>query len=134
VSRTLRAFRVLLVLWAGSLWSLALWVAPTLFHAQHDRELAGLLAGQLFAIEAYLGVAIAALALLLPGRAKFRWGYASAALLAIMEWGLRPIMAEAHAQGHALGLGFAVWHVAGALTYLLACLAAGLLIWNDDFR
>jgi hypothetical protein len=134
VSAIARVFRVLLVLWAGSLWSLALWVAPTLFHAQHDQQLAGLLAGQLFAIEAYLGMAIAALALLLPGRAKFRWGYAAAALLAIMEWVLRPIMAEAHAQGLAWGLGFAVWHVAAALTYGLACLAAALLIWNDDFR
>jgi hypothetical protein len=129
-----RVFRMLLVLWAGSLWSLALWVAPTLFHAQPDRQLAGLLAGQLFAMEAYLGIALAALALLLPDRAKFRWGYAAAALLAITEWVLRPIMAEAHAQGAAWGFGFAAWHVAAALTYGLACLAAALLIWNDDFR
>ncbi len=134
MSGTLRAFRVLLVLWAGSLWSLALWVAPTLFHAQHDQQLAGVLAARLFAIEAYLGVAIAALALVLPGRSKFLWAYAGAALLAVMQWVLRPIMAEAHAHGLAWGLGFAAWHVAAALTYGLACIAVGLLIWNDDFR
>jgi hypothetical protein len=134
VSRTLRAFRVLLVLWAGSLWSVALWVVPTLFHAQHDQQLAGVLAGKLFAIEAYLGVATAALALVMPGRAKFLWGYTAAALLAIMQWVLRPIMAEAHLHGLAWGLGFTAWHVTAALTYGLACIAAALLIWNDDFR
>ena len=50
------AFRVLLVLWAGSLWSLAAWVAPTLFYAQSDRHLAGMLAARLFTIETYLGL------------------------------------------------------------------------------
>ena len=55
-------FRVLLVLWAGSLWSLT-WVTWTLFHAQSDRHLAGVLAGPLFSIEAYVGVSVAALAL-----------------------------------------------------------------------
>jgi hypothetical protein len=134
VSCILRAFRVLLVLWAGSLWCVALWVVPTLFHAQQDQQLAGMLAGRLFAIEAYLGVATAALALLLPGRTKFLLGYAGAALLAIMQWVLRPVMAEAHAQGLAWGLGFGAWHIAAAITYGLACIAVALLIWNDDFR
>ena len=55
---TRNAFRVLLVLWAGSLWSLV-WVAPTLFRAQSDRHLAGVLAGRLFSVETYLGVAVA---------------------------------------------------------------------------
>ena len=75
MSKVTRAFRVLLVLWAGSLWSMALIVAPTLFHAQHDAQLAGMVAARLFSIEAYLGVAPAGIALLLPGRAKFLWGY-----------------------------------------------------------
>jgi Domain of unknown function (DUF4149) len=134
VNRIARAFRVLLVLWAGSLWSAALWVAPTLFNAQHDRQLAGMLAGQLFSIEAYLGVATAAVALLLPGRSKFLWGYAAAGLLAIMQWALRPVMAQAHAHGIAWGLTFGAWHGVSALLYGAACIAALLLVWNDDFR
>src|SRR5271163_3620870 len=68
------AFRVLLVLWAGSLWSLA-WVTQTLFGAQSDRHLAGVLTGRLFTIETYLGIAVALIALLLPGRSKFLKGY-----------------------------------------------------------
>ena len=59
-------FRVLLVLWAGSLWSLA-GVAYTLFHVQSDRHLAGMVVGRLLTAETYLGVGVGVLALLLPG-------------------------------------------------------------------
>ena len=44
------------------------WVAPTLFYAQGDRHLAGVLAARLFSIETYVGLGVAALALMLPGR------------------------------------------------------------------
>ncbi|MFI4891531.1 MAG: DUF4149 domain-containing protein [Steroidobacterales bacterium] len=134
MNRLARAFRVMLVLWAGSLWSAAIWVAPTLFHAQPDRALAGLLAGRLFSIEAYLGLATAALALILPGRAKFLWGYVAAALLSVMQWVLRPVMAEAHLHGVAWGLSFGAWHGVSALLYGGACIAVLLVVWNDDFR
>lgn len=125
---------MLLVLWAGSLWSLAAWVAPTLFHAQNDRHLAGVLAAKLFSIETYVGLGAAALALLLPGRAKFLWGYAAVALLSVDEWVLRGVMAQAHAHGTAAGLGFGAWHGVSALLYVLACLAVLRLVWNEDFR
>jgi len=127
-------FRVLLVLWAGSLWSLAAWVAPTLFYAQSDRHLAGVLAAKLFSIETYAGLAVAALALILPGRAKFVWGYAAAALLAVNEWVLKPLMAQAHAHGTAASLGFGAWHGASAGLYVLACIAVLRLVWQEDFR
>ncbi len=127
-------FRVMFVLWAGSLWSLAAWVAPTLFHAQGDRHLAGVLAARLFSIETYAALAVAAAALLLPGRAEFRWGYAAAALLALNEWALKPVMAEAHAHGTAAGLSFGAWHGVSALVYLLACFAVMALVWRDGIR
>ena len=127
-------FRVLFVLWAGSLWSLAAWVAPTLFHAQGDRILAGQLASRLFSIETYAGLGVAALALLLPGRTKFVWGYAAAALLSVNEWVLKRILAQAHAHGTAAGLGFGAWHGVSAVLYLLACAAVLRLVWNEDFR
>ncbi|HME38550.1 MAG TPA: DUF4149 domain-containing protein [Steroidobacteraceae bacterium] len=127
-------FRVLFVLWAGSLWSLAAWVAPTLFHAQGDRQLAGVLASRLFSIETYAGLAVAGLALLLPGRAKFVWGYLAAALLAVNEWVLKRVMEQAHAHGAAAGLTFGAWHGVSAVLYLLACVAVLRLVWNEDFR
>jgi hypothetical protein len=127
-------FRVLFVLWAGSLWSLALWVAPTLFRLQGDRALAGVLASRLFSIETYAGLGVAALALLLPGRAKFVWGYAAAGLLLINEWILKRIMAQAHVHGTVAGLGFGAWHGVSAVLYVLACVAVLKLVWNEDFR
>src|SRR5277367_6091981 len=104
------AFRILFVLWAGSLWSLAAWVAPTLFYAQADRHLAGMLASRLFTIETYAGLAVAVLALLLPGRGKFVCGYLAVALLSINEWALKRVLAQAHAHGSAAGLSFGAWH------------------------
>ena len=86
-----RAWRMLIVLWAGSLWSL-LWVAAVVFHFQSDRHTAGLIAGRLFSIETYLGLAIAALALLLPERTRFFAGFVAVALLAINEWVLKAAM------------------------------------------
>ena len=128
------ALRVLFVLWAGSLWSLAAWVAPTLFYAQGDRHLAGVLAARLFSIETYVGVGVAVLALLLPGRTKFVWGYAAVALLSVNEWVLKRILAQAHAHGTAAHLSFGAWHGVSAVLYVLACVAVLRLVWNEDFR
>jgi len=122
---------VLLVMWAGSLWSLAAWVAPTLFYAQADRHLAGVLAARLFGIETYLGIAVALLASLLPDRAKYRWAYLAAALLAVNEWVLKPVMTQAHTDGAVAGLSFGAWHGVSAVLYLLACAAMLLQVWRE---
>jgi hypothetical protein len=123
--------RVLLVLWAGSLWSLAAWVAPTLFQAQADRHLAGLLAARLFTIETYVGIAAALLPALLPGARKYRLAYAAAALLAVNEWALKPLMMQARAEGAAAFLSFGAWHGVSAAVYLVACGAVLLLVWRE---
>jgi hypothetical protein len=128
------SFRLLLVLWAGSLWSLAAWVAPILFHTQSDRHLAGLLAARLFSIETYVGAAVALLALALPDRKKFFCGYAAAALLAVNEWILKPVMTSAYTRGSVAGLGFGAWHGVSALLYVAACIAVAVLIWRDSHR
>jgi hypothetical protein len=126
-------FRVLIILWAGSLWSL-LWVAATLFALQSDRHLAGLIAGRLFQIETYVGLGVAALAILLPGRNRYYWAYFAAALLAVNEWILKPVMSVARSAGSAAGLGFGAWHGVSAVLYLIACVAVLLLVWKEDFR
>ncbi len=129
-----RLFRVLVTLWAGSLWSLALWVAPTLFYAQGDRHLAGVLAARLFAIETYVGLATTALAVLLPGRTRFVWGYLAASLLSLDEWVVKRLMTAAHVHGNVAGLTFGAWHGVSAIIYLLACFAVLRLLWTDDVR
>ncbi len=119
---------MLIVLWAGSLWSL-LWVAGILFRLQSDRHVAGLIAARLFSIETYLGVSVAVIALLSAHRRTFVWGYLAALLLAINEWLLKPFMVLAGENGAAAGLSFASWHAVSAGIYLLACCALLLLIW-----
>lgn len=128
-----RISRLLLVLWAGSLWSL-LWVTAVLFQLQSDRHLAGVLAARLFQIETYLGLAAAALALVLPGRTRYYWGYFAAALLAINEWILKRTLHLAQAHGTAAGLSFGAWHGVSAALYLVACVAVLALVWKEDFR
>ena len=124
---------MLMVLWAGSLWSL-LWVAAVLFRAQGDRHLAGLLAARFFQIETYLGLGVAALAILLPGRTRFFWAYFAAALLAVNEWILKRVMHLAQTHGTAAGLSFGAWHGVSAVLYLMACIAVLILVWKEDFR
>jgi hypothetical protein len=126
-------FRVLMVLWAGSLWSL-LWVVAVLFHAQSDRHLAGLLAARFFQIETYLGLGVAALAILLPGRSRYFWAYFAATLLAMNEWILKRVMHLAQAHGTAAGLSFGAWHGVSAGLYLVACVSVLVLVWKEDFR
>lgn len=127
-------FRLLQVLWAGSLWSVGLWVTPILFSAQSDRHLAGVLAGRIFSIETYVGIAVAVLALLLPGRTTFLWGYLAAALLAANEWALRPVMSAAREHGTAAGLTFGAWHGVSAVLYMAASIALLVLVLKKDFR
>lgn len=122
-----------MVLWAGSLWSL-LWAAAVVFHFQSDRHTAGLIAGRLFSIETYLGLAVAALALLLPVRARFSPGFFAVGLLAINEWILKSLMSAAQTHGGTAYLSFGAWHGISAGLYVLACLCVLALIYQDEYR
>ncbi len=126
-----RCFRLLLVLWAGSLWSL-LWVAAAVFHFQSDQHVAAGIAGRLFSVETYLGLGVAGSALLLPVRSRFRWGFFAVALLAMNEWLLKAVMNLARTHGSALGLGFGAWHGVSALLYACACILVVIMIYQDE--
>jgi hypothetical protein len=126
-------FRVLLTLWAGSLWSL-LWVAATLFQLQSDRHSAGLIAARLFSIETYIGLAVAAMALLLPGRARFGLGFAAAAVLAANEWIFKRAMSAAQSHASAWGVSFGAWHGLSAALYLLACVCVVVVVYKYEVR
>jgi hypothetical protein len=128
-----RPFRVLMSLWAGSLCSL-LWVAAVLFRFISDRHTAGLIAARLFSVETYLGLAVAALALMLPGRRRFLLGYVAVALLAFNEWILKAVMARALTHGGTAGLTFGAWHGISAGLYVLACLCVVGMIYKDEYR
>ncbi len=128
-----KSFKLLLVLWAGSLWS-TVWVALTIFHSQPDRHLSGMLAARLFSIETYVGVGVAAIAAVRGERSGFGYCYCAVALLLFNEWVLKHFMDRALTAGSALGLGFGPWHGISALIYLLACLAVATYVYQDNSR
>jgi Domain of unknown function (DUF4149) len=127
-----RFVRLGVVLWAGSLWSLALWVVPVTFRMLADRHQAGQVAAALFGIETILTLALAAVFALRFGKGKGRGIYLAAALLSINEWALRPLMQPALGAAY-LGLSFGAWHGISGVLYIVACIAALSVIWQDDF-
>ncbi len=95
--------RAALTLWVGGMWATGYLVAPVLFRMLDDRAQAGAIAGQLFAISNWIGLACIALLLLgalaRNGRAWFSdWRawvlLAALALVLIAEFALAPAMRE----------------------------------------
>lgn len=126
--------RLLLTLWAGSLWSVGYIVAPALFVWLDDRHLAGLLAGRLFEIVAYLGLVCGVL-LLLGQWFRHGWRhwrvYALAVMLALTaagQFALRPLMAAAKAEGAAAADRFAGLHGVSSTLFLIVSLLALALV------
>jgi hypothetical protein len=67
--------RTILVLWAGSLWALALWVAPLVFRLGPDRHASGVIAAGLFQAQTYLTFLMAFIAVWRVGRRGRSSGY-----------------------------------------------------------
>jgi hypothetical protein len=111
-----KLFRVLLVLWAGSLWSLALGdldPVPCAERSASGRRAGGTAVQHRDLRGGRRGCAGAAAA----GRLKFAWGYFAASLLALNEWGLRRVMDAARVHGAAAGLTFGAWHGVSMVLY-----------------
>ncbi|HLD08511.1 MAG TPA: DUF4149 domain-containing protein, partial [Methylophilaceae bacterium] len=48
---------IVITLWVGALWAIGYLAAPVLFYAlQEDRQMAGILAGKMFTLVAYIGI------------------------------------------------------------------------------
>ena len=132
---------ILTVLWIGSLWTIGYIVAPTLFQVLEDRTLAGMIAGRLFTIESYLGLACGGVLLLLEflNRPPGRWVtgrigllLAMLALIVISQFVLQPMMAELKLRGLSQSPEFARRHGIAAALYLINSLLG--LIWVVCWR
>ena len=53
-----RLFLLIAGVWVGSLFAVGYLVVPTIFTALQDRQVAGMIAGSIFQVEAYLSVAV----------------------------------------------------------------------------
>lgn len=139
---------VAVTLWVGSLWTMGLLVAPSLFRILPDRVLAGAVAGRLFSVVAYLGLACAAcLIVLVLARSQktersFLWLIvAMAALTAVGEFGIQPILGGLKAAAAPIDVmqsplrdRFVTWHGIASGTYLLNCALGVVLVLLQNRR
>jgi hypothetical protein len=98
---------IAVTLWVGGMWVVGFVVAPVLFAHLPDRALAGMVAGKLFTIIAFIGIACAAYLLLYQlmhfGAAGCRQGFFWVALLMLLlilvgEFGVQPVLESLKAQ------------------------------------
>ncbi|MGD9000133.1 MAG: DUF4149 domain-containing protein [Granulosicoccaceae bacterium] len=130
--------RLLLTLWVGGMWITGYMVAPILFAELDDRQLAGMLAGQMFTAMSYIGLACGGL-LLLGGlyRAGIRhWRTLVILVMLIIvvigQFVLQPMMAELKAgglvEGSAAAADFGKLHGISSVLFLINSLAGLALV------
>lgn len=137
----------MLVLWIGGLWTIGYLAAPVLFASLGDKQLAGMLAGRLFELMAWIGIAAAAYLIIYriarDGGAAlktlFFWMVALIlALTLIGLFGIQPIMQSLKDQAmpHAVMQSvfadrFARWHGVSSILYLIQSMLGLLLVWRS---
>jgi len=137
----------LLVLWVGGLWAIGYVAAPVLFASLDDKQLAGMLAGKLFSVGAWIGIGAAAYLLLYrivrEGGAAlktlFFWVVlAMLALILAGHFGVQPILQSLKDQAMPLAVmqsvfadRFARWHGVSSILYLIQSALGLLLVWRS---
>lgn len=130
--------------WVGGLWAIGYLAVPVLFFAQPDKQLAGMLAGQMFALVGYLGMVCGMYLLIqrigVSGRASFRqalfWVIAAMLLITLaLQFGIQPIMADLKAQSLPLDVmhsafaeRFKMLHRISGILYLIQSLLGVFLV------
>jgi len=126
--------RILLTLWVGSLWVTGFMVAPVLFTVLEDRALAGTLAGELFSLTAFIGLACGGLLLVLNGvnyRALNWRGLLLAGMLLLIvigQFALTPMIAGLREQGLAGSPRFGQLHGLASVLYVITSVCGLLLV------
>lgn len=132
-------------LWVGAMWGIGYIVAPLLFSRLGDRALAGLIAGKLFSLIAWVGIACAIYLLLFRmvrfGSGVFKQGVFWIVLLMLAlvcagEFGVQPIMSALKEEAlpkqvmeSVLRDRFSAWHGVSSVLYIIqSLLGAGLVV------
>ena len=130
--------------WVGGLWAVGYLAVPVLFYTQPDRQLAGMLAGQMFTLVGYLGMVCGLYLLLqriyLSGRASFRqalFRIVAVMLLItlVLQFGIQPVMANLKLEAlpldvmHSKFAGqFRILHGVSSISYLIQSLLGVFLV------
>jgi len=130
--------RILLTLWVGGMWIVGYMVAPLLFSVLDDRQLAGFIAGHIFAAMSYVGLVCGGLLLLgsiYQCGLKARTNYILLAMLVLVAVGqffLTPMMAELKSQGLIEGsdaaIKFGQLHGVSSVLFMLTSIAGLVLV------
>ncbi|MBI3479918.1 MAG: DUF4149 domain-containing protein [Nitrosomonadales bacterium] len=135
---------LLVTAWVGGLWATGYLAVPVLFYAQPDKQLAGMLAGQMFALVGYLGMVCGAYLLIqrlaLSGQAALRqtlfWVVTTMFLLTLfIQFGIQPVMTDLKAQALPLDVmhstfadRFKMLHGVSSIIYLIQSLLGAWLV------
>jgi hypothetical protein len=134
-------------LWVGSMWAIGYLAVPVLFHELPDRQLAGLIAGKMFTLVAYLGMGSAVYLLIyrlfLSGHTAWRRNEFRLALLMLItvligQFVIQPILADLKLQAlpldvmnSAFAAQFKTWHaVSGTIFLVQSLLGIALVLVN----
>lgn len=136
----------LLVLWVGGMWAIGYVAAPVLFSSLGDKQLAGMLAGNLFEMMAWIGIAAGSYLLVhrvvsdggAALKSLFFWGVVLMLLLTLAgHFGVQPILQSLKDQAmpHAVMQSvfadrFARWHGISSILYLIQSALGLLLVWR----
>ena len=126
--------RILLTLWAGSLWVVGFVVAPVLFAELDDRALAGSTAGTLFTLTSYIGLTCGALLLVLNGVAHKRINWRAFVitgmllLILISQFVITPMVADLRVQGLTDTPRFGQLHGVASVLFLLTSVLGLVLV------
>ena len=135
---------LLITAWVGGLWAVGYLAVPVLFYAQPDKQLAGLLAWQMFSLVAYLGMVCGMYLLIhrfsVSGRESFRhalfWTVVAMLLLSlVLQFGIQAIMADLKLQALPLDVmhsafadRFKMLHGISSVIYLIQSLLGIFLV------
>ena len=138
---------IAITLWVGALWTVGYVVAPSLFsQLASDKQLAGNLAGRLFELVAYIGIASAFYLLLhrvlrvgiFALKQGFFWTVVVMLLLTLAgHFGIQPMMVSLKAQAlpadvmHSVFADrFKTWHGVSSIGYLIESLLGLVLVFK----
>lgn len=138
---------VSLVLWIGGMWAIGYVAAPVLFANLADKQLAGVLAGKLFEVAAWIAIAVSVYLLIYriaresaaALKTLFFWVVLVMLVLTLAaHFGIQPIMQSLKDQAmpHAVMQSvfadrFARWHGISSILYLIQSALGLLLVWRS---
>jgi predicted cobalt transporter CbtA len=135
---------IVVTAWVGALWTVGYLVAPTLFNALENRQLAGMLAGKMFTLVAYVGIG-AAFYLMIHrlvryGTGALRQGFFWIVLVMLLlvlagHFGIQPVLASLKAQALPTDVmqsifadRFRTWHGVSSIAYLVESVLGLMLV------